>query len=154
MSPAPTSDPPRPLCSWARRPRQADASGVSEEFSGEGAALLAVARRRVLLTGLSSAGSDGASPGCGSAVSSEVVAAFFSAFLPDFLPDFLSALSLFFSLVLFADFLSAAFLDRGLTGLSSAGESEASCPPTDSTSSAAPAASWTLLLTPATSTAP
>ena len=32
---------------------------MSEEFSGEGAALLAVARRRVLLAGLSSAGSDG-----------------------------------------------------------------------------------------------
>ena len=127
MSPAPTSDPPRSLCSWAPRRRQADSSGVSEEFSGEGAALLAVARRRVLLTGLSSAGSDGASPGCGSAGSSDVAAAFFSAFLPVFLSDFLSALSPFFSLDFFAGFLSAAFfLDRLLTGLSSTGTSEAS----------------------------
>ena len=118
MSPAPTSDPPHSLCSWARRRRQADTSGASEEFSGEGAALLAVARRRVLLAGLSSAGSDGASPDCGSAGSSDVVATFFSAFLPVFFPEFLSALSPFFSLVFFADFLSAAFLDRLLTGLS------------------------------------
>jgi len=104
MSPAPTSGLSYPLCSWARRRRQADTSGVSEEFSGEGAALLAVARRRVLLAGLSSAGSDGASPDCGSGGSSDVAAPFFSAFLPVFFPDFLSALSPFFSLVFFADF--------------------------------------------------
>ena len=107
MSPAPTSGPSRPLCSWARSwsSRQADASGVSEEFSGEGAALLAAARRRVLLAGFSSAEPDGASSGCGSAGPSDFLAVFFSVFPP----------------VFFADFFSVVFLDLVLTGLSSAG---------------------------------
>ena len=122
MSPAPTSGLSYPLCSWARRPcgRQADASGTSgasEEFSGDGAALFAVARLLVLLTGFSLVGSSGASPDC-SASSSGLLPAFFSAFFEVFFPGFLSALSPDFP----ADFLSVAFLALVLTGLSSTGE--------------------------------